>query len=155
MYFIDKIKEEFKNNKLIIFCDMDGVITDYNFLQSLDFKNKRPLKTNIKTINELNNLPNVELYILSICKTENDIFDKNDWLDKYASFFKRKNRFIIPKSKFVGLSSKEIKYNFLADFIKNNSDKTVILIDDDNSILKYLAKRLDNIILFQDSSIID
>ena len=62
MYFYNLIKD-FKE-ELIIFVDMDGVITDYDFGNKLDFKNKRPLTTNIKTLKKISELKKVELYIL-------------------------------------------------------------------------------------------
>ena len=66
MYFYNLIKD-FKE-EIMIFVDMDGVITDYNFGNKLDFKNKRPLTINIRTLKKISELKGVELYILSICK---------------------------------------------------------------------------------------
>lgn len=155
MYFLDKIKSEYNGKKVTIFVDMDGVIADYHFGDTLNFKTKRPIRTNIKTLEAISKLNNVELYILSICKTSNQIDDKNIWLNKYASFFKRQNRIILSKDKYSNLKSMEIKCNFLKDFIKNNPQKFIIVIDDDNGILEFLNKKIENIHLFQDSSIID
>ncbi len=156
MYFIDKIKQEFKNDKLCIFADMDGVITDYNFGKPFNFKLKRPILTNINTIKQLSEMNNVELYILSICKKDYQISEKNEWLDKYAPFFNKNMRIIISKESNPNLTSKELKCNFLKGFIIENKDSKVILIDDDNDILKYLLDNIGNeITLYQDSSIID
>ena len=154
MYFVDKIKKEYKNEKLTIFVDMDGVITDYNYGKKLDFKNKRPIITNINVLKKLSSLDNIELYILSICIKNYQIDEKNNWLDKYAPFFKKENRIIISKESNTNHSSKELKYNFLNNFINNTNDK-VILIDDDNEIIKYVSDNIENIIVYQDSSIID
>lgn len=155
MYFVDKIAKEFKNEKAVIFVDMDGVIADYNFQLPLDFKNKRPLNTNIKTLEQVSKLENIELCILSICKKDYQIVEKDEWLNKYASFFKKENRYIISKESNPNLSSKELKFNFLKKYIETNLDLKVVLIDDDNEILKFLYDNIDNIILYQDSSIID
>lgn len=155
MYFLDKIKSEYNNKKVAIFVDMDGVIADYHFGDALDFKTKRPIKTNIKTLNAISKLDNVELYILSICKTSDQIDDKNAWLNKYASFFKMKNRIILSKDKYPSLKSMAIKCGFLEGFIKDNPQQFIIVIDDDNTILEFLNKKIENIKLFQDSSIID
>ena len=152
MYFVDKIKKEFKNKDLTIFVDMDGVVADYDFGTPLDFKNKRPITTNIKTIEELSKLKNVEVKILSICRKNNQIHDKLEWLNHNMPFITEDNRFIISKET-ISKSSKEIKLDFLRKYITDN--KTIILIDDDNAILKYIKDNLHNIILFQDSSIID
>lgn len=155
MYFIDKIKQEFNNDKLCMFVDMDGVITDYDFGKSLNFKTKRPITTTINVMKELSKLDNIELYILSICIKNNEVQEKNDWLDKYAPFFGKKRRVIISKESNPNISSKELKCNYLKEFISENNSK-VILIDDDNDILKYIKKSLGNkVILYQDSSIID
>lgn len=151
MYFYNLIKEY--TEQLNIFVDMDGVITDYNFNKPLDFKNKRPIKTNIETLKKISELENVTLYILSICNKNSQIKDKNEWLDKYAPYFKNTNRIIIPKEENKEKSSKELKCEYLKKHLKQ--DKKNIVIDDDNEILKYLSENLKDVILFQDSSIID
>lgn len=151
MYFYNLIKD-FKE-ELIIFVDMDGVITDYNFGNKLDFKNKRPLTTNIKTLKKISELKKVDLYILSICKKNIEIKEKNIWLDENAPFFKKENRIIISKEKEKNESSKYLKYKYLKEYIKEK--KKIIVIDDDNEILKYLHNNLKEIALFQDSSLID
>lgn len=151
MYFYNLIKN--LDKELFIFVDMDGVITDYDFGNILDFKNKRPLKTNIKTLKKISELEKVNLYILSICKKDEEIQDKNEWLDKYAPYFKKENRIIISKENEKNLSSKELKYKYLKEYLDKN--KEIIVIDDDNEILKFLQEKLHNITLFQDSSLID
>ena len=151
MYFYNLIKD-FKE-ELMIFVDMDGVITDYNFGNKLDFKNKRPLTTNIKTLKKISELKKVELYILSICKKNIEIKEKNIWLDENAPYFKKENRIIISKEKEKNESSKYLKYKYLKEYIKEK--KKIIVIDDDNEILKYLHNNLKEITLFQDSSLID
>lgn len=156
MYFIEKIKDIIQDKHTKVFVDMDGVIADYNFNHKLDFKTKRPLFTNINTLKELSLIPNVQLFILSICRFEKEIEDKNKWLDKYAPFFIKDNRIIISKDVNKIYSSKEIKLNYLKEIIDSSCNDIVVLIDDDNDILKYLNENLSNkILLFQDSSIID
>lgn len=155
MYFVDKIKNEYKDENIVFFVDMDGVIADYNFGFKLDFKNKRPIKTNIEVFKELSLLKNIELNILSICKKNSQIDDKNNWLDDFAPFFKIENRVIISKEDNPNISSKVLKCNYLKNYILKNNHKKVIVIDDDNDILFYLSNNIDNIILYQDSSIVD
>lgn len=151
MYFYNLIKKY--NEPLNIFVDMDGVIADYDFGHNLDFKSKRPIKTNIKTLKKISELENINLYILSICKENSQINEKNEWLDKNAPYFKKENRIILSKDDKKNKSSKDLKYEYLKKFLKDN--KKIIVIDDDNEILKYLKKNLKEVILFQDSSIID
>ncbi len=155
MYFENIIRELSQNNDLKIFVDMDGVITDYNFNEPLIFKNKRPLMTNIKTLDSISKIPNVELFILSICIKDSDIEEKNNWLDKYASYFKKENRIIISKESYPNISSKDLKLNKLKELKENIINKKVMLIDDDNEILKYIRNNIKDIILIQDSSLID
>ena len=89
MYFYNLINKLSKEENIIIYVDMDGVIASYDFGKPLDFANKRPLITNIKTLEKVSHLKNVELHILSVCRKKREINDKNDWLDKYAKFLKK------------------------------------------------------------------
>lgn len=155
MYFYALVKDKYKNNKVLMFVDMDGVIADYDIGNKLDFKNKRPLLTNINTIKEISNIDNIELFILSICKKDYQIEEKNDWLDKYAPYFKKENRIIVSKESNPNLSSAELKYRVLKKYYENNKNKKIVHIDDDNGILKYLGKELPNIDVYQDSSLLD
>ena len=81
MYFYELIKNISDNKKTRIYVDMDGVIACYDFGKPLNFKTKRPLNTNIKTLEKINNLHNVELFILSVCRLNKEIDDKTKWLD--------------------------------------------------------------------------
>jgi hypothetical protein len=140
------------NEKLRIYVDMDGVIADYIVGKPYDFENKRPLFDSINKLKEVSEFNNVEMYILSICNNESQIAEKNNWLDKYASFFQKENRVIISKDDNPDKSSSELKRDYLK---KINTSEKIILIDDDNLILKFIRKELPSIILLQDSSLID
>lgn len=155
MYFLNKVKELLGNNKGVIFVDMDGVIADFEFLAPLEFRNKRPLTTNINTLKEISGLDNVELYILSVCKKDFQIIDKNDWLDENAPFFKKENRIVISKESYPNIPSSKLKANFLKKEIDKMENKKVIVIDDDNEVLRYLSQNFESVIFFQDSSLID
>ena len=76
MYFYELIKKLSKNKKTKIYVDMDGVIASYDFGKPLNSINKRPLTTNIKTLNKLCELENVELFILSVCRLNSQISEK-------------------------------------------------------------------------------
>lgn len=149
MKIINEIKTMAKDQKIDIYVDMDGVIAEYDFGRPLDFLNKRPLLGNIKVLEEISKIPNVEMHILSICKKDSQINDKNVWLDKYAPFFKKENRNVLSKETYTDKSSSELKVDFL-----NNIESFKILIDDDNGILKEVDKKVKNISLYQDSSIV-
>ena len=152
MHFYELIQKQTKNKKTRIYVDMDGVIASYDIGKPYDFENKRPLTTNIKTLSKINNLENTELFILSICKKDSQIKEKNNWLDKYAPFFQKDNRIIISKESNPNLSSKELKLNYLKSLKTNNQ---IILIDDDNEIIKTIKDNAKNIILYQDSELTD
>lgn len=152
MHFYDLIKDLSIETKLIIFVDMDGVIASYDVGKPLDFLNKRPLMENIRKIEKVGELPNVELHILSICKKDFQIEEKNIWLDKYAPFFKQEHRMIISKEKVNGVTSPELKANYL-NSLKTN--KQIVILDDDNSVLKKVINSVEGVIAFQDSELID
>ena len=152
MHFYKLIKKLTEDKKAIIYVDMDGVIASYYLGKPLDFKNKRPLTTNINTLKKINTLTNIELHILSICRKDYQIKEKNDWLDKYAPFFEKDKRTIIPKESYPHYSSKELKLNYLKS-LKN--DEQIIFIDDDNEVLRTVRNGLKNIMLYQDSELID
>lgn len=152
MHFYNLIKELSKDEKLVIFVDMDGVIASYDFGKPLNFKDKRPLKTNINALEKVSSLDNVQINILSICREDYQIEEKYQWLDKYVSFIKKDNRYIISKEQIPNISSANLK----AEFLKNYKTKyRIILIDDDNKVLSTIADKMDNITLFQDSELID
>ena len=152
MHFYELIQKQTKNKKTRIYVDMDGVIASYDIGKPYDFENKRPLTTNIKTLSKINNLENTELFILSICKKNSQIKEKNNWLDKYAPFFQKDNRIIISKESNPNLSSKELKLDYLKSL---KTDNQIILIDDDNEIIKTIKDNAKNIILYQDSELTD
>lgn len=131
---------------------MDGVIASYDFGKPLDFKNKRPLSINIKTLSKLCSLENVELHILSVCRYDSQVKEKNDWLNEYAPFFEKDKRTIISKESNPYYSSKELKLNYLKSLVIKEQ---IVFIDDDNEVLRTIRNGLKNIILYQDSELID
>ncbi len=152
MHFYQIIENLSKERKLLIFVDMDGVIASYDIGEPYDFDKKRPLITNINTLKRLNSLENCELYILSICKKDYQIKEKNDWLDLNAPFFKKESRIIISKENSSITESGILKANYLNNL---NTKNQIILVDDDNKVLKTVKEKVKNIILFQDSELID
>ena len=152
MHFYKIMENLSKGRKLLIFVDIDGVIASYDIGKPYDFDKKRPLITNINTLKKLNSLENCELYILSICKKDYQIKEKNDWLDLNAPFFKKENRIIISKENNNITESGILKANYLNNL---NTKNQIILIDDDNKVLKIVKENVKNITLFQDSELID
>ena len=154
MHFYNLIKELSKKNKIKLFVDMDGVIASYDFGKPLNFKIKRPLKTNIEVLRKVASLENVEMFILSVCRKNYQIDEKNMWLDKNAPFFERNNRCILSKEETQDASSANLKLQFLKNYIIKENEK-IVFVDDDNKVLSTVAKELHNIILLQDSELID
>jgi len=152
MYFYNLISNLAENEVIDLFIDMDGVISSYNFGMPLDFKNKRPLKTNINTLEKVSKIENVNLHILSVCRKDNEVQIKNEWLDINAPFLKKENRNVLSKETYTGFSSAELKLDFLK---KYNTSNKIVLVDDDNHVLSTISKELDTITLLQDSELID
>ena len=153
MYFYNLIKEIASKSDVELYIDMDGVIAAYDIGNNpYDFANKRPLTENIAKIEKVIEIENVTLHILSICREKHQIEDNNNWLDKNAPFFKQENRVIISRELHDWKSAKDLKM----EFIKNlNKDKKVVLVDDDNQILKTIHENLKDVIVLQDSELVD
>ena len=151
MYIKDVI-EGYKGKKISIYVDMDGVIADYDVGKPSDYHKKRPLYSNIKLLEEISKMPNVEMHILSISRMNEGVSQKEEWLDKYAPFFFFFKRNIIPREKNDFTTSIELKVNYMKSV--NSSDKVIILIDDDPSILHALRDEGIDICLLKDTTLI-
>ena len=152
MHIKEVITNILKKGNIELFVDMDGVIAAYEFGMPLDFDKKRPLLSNINKIKELSKLEGVTLNILSCCKKDSQIDLKNEWLDKYAPFFDKNKRFILSKETITDLSSGNMKLNFLKKYQTNSQ---IVVIDDDNHVIKTIGNNLENVIVLQDSELID
>lgn len=152
MHFYNLIKDLSSKKEIILFVDMDGVIASYDVVVPLDFLHKRPLMTRIKELEDISKLQNVDLRILSICRKDYQIEEKHQWLDKYAPYFEKENRVIISKETVTNTTSEEIKANYLKDI---KTDKQVVLIDDDNRVLKSVSENVEGVIVYQDSEMVD
>ena len=139
---IKKICEE--NNKIAMFIDMDGTIVEYPVYQDADitinsknlFINQEPVKVIIEELNEINKIKNIDLYILTLAKSNIIVEEKKKWLKKNISFIEENNWIIVNKEQ--GEYNKENR-----DYIKGNKIKEklkeydyAILLDDDHKILK-------------------
>ena len=136
-----------------IFVDMDGVIAAYRPGERLNFKTKRPLTSNIKTLENISKIKGVNLFILSICRENYQRDDKNAWLDKNAPFFKKENRIIISREANDMLESASLKANYLKEL--KREDSIIIVIDDDPKNLKEIRKLNDDVELLKDTVLID
>ncbi len=152
MYLKDYIKK-FEDKKIKMFIDMDGVIADYEVGVASNFDKKRPLISSIAKLEEISQMENVEMYILSITRMDEGYEEKNIWLDKHAPFFKKENRVIISRESNDFASSYDLKTSFLKDFERDGS--VIIVIDDDPIILKKIGETNEDIIRLKDTALVD
>ena len=151
MFFKDELETLTGNIKL--FVDMDGVIADFDVGKAKDYDKKRPLKTSIEKLKEISQMPNVELYILSVTRADTGLDEKHTWLDKFAPFFKKENRIIISREANNFEHSAVLKANYLKAVEKD--DSIIILIDDDLKILKQVKEDVPEVILYKDTCLVD
>ena len=152
MYF-SKYLEKFKDDKIKIFVDMDGVIADYDFGVPKDYDKKRPLYDSIKKLEIVSKMPNVEMFVISITRMNEGFEQKQEWLDKYAPFFKKENRIIISREANNMEKSPILKAKFLKKYKKD--DNIIIVIDDDPRNLVEIDKLNEGIILLKDAVLVD
>lgn len=153
MYLKDYL-ENLGNKKIKLYVDMDGVIADYIVGEPYNFDKKRPLFSSIEKLKEIAHMDNIELYILSVSKMNEGIEQKEGWLDKYAPFFKKENRVIIPREKYdFKRTSSELKNEYISTLERD--DSTIIVIDDDPIILKEIKNSNEDVIVLKDTALVD
>lgn len=152
MYLKEYLKQ-YDNKKVKLFIDMDGVIADYDFGVARDYDKKRPLLDSIKKLEEIDKLPNIELYIFSATRYTEGFEQKHWWLDTYAPFFKKENRIIISREENNMEESSILKAKYLQNYQRDNS--VLIVIDDDPKNLKEIHKLNDDVILLKDTVLVD
>ena len=150
--YLKEFLKKYDDKKIRLFVDMDGVIADY-IVNDLNYSNKRPLTSSIKKIEEVSKMENVEVFILSVSRTDKGVLQKNRWLDENASFIKEKNRVIISRETNNFNESYKLKTHFLKNLKRDEG--VIIVIDDDPKILKDIAKNCKDIVLLKDSALVD
>lgn len=149
--FLEKIKTiASKNKKVAMFVDMDGTITVYGVYQEADvarkmaedYKTAEPLSYVINILEEINNIPNVDIYILTLSRDKKITEEKEIWLEKYVNFVKPENWIIITKE--IGEYNKENRDRIKAEKMKEKLEKYdyAVLLDDDHKVLKEAQKML-------------
>ena len=151
--YLKEYLEQFKDKKIKLFVDMDGVIADYDVGVPKDYDKKRPLYDSIDKLEIISKMSNVELFILSITRYSTGIEQKNWWLDTYAPFFKKENRVIISREENDMTVSPILKAEYLKNFERDGS--VLILIDDDPRILKQVQEINEDIFLLKDTVLVD
>ncbi|MBQ9267293.1 MAG: hypothetical protein IJ217_03315 [Clostridia bacterium] len=144
MFFIDEMKKIIREKdiqNLGIFVDMDGVIADYRFGEGKNilnnvsgvYRDKRPIGATIEVLKELNREIKCRMHILSSCYHSEQIKEKNDWLNEYASFFELENRIIVMSNTFE--NRKKLKIDRMIEMMQKFNYDYVVLIDDTHDIL--------------------
>ena len=153
MIFYDNIKEICsKHKKNALFIDMDGTIVEYKVYQpdfitneTKDvFLNAKPIEIIIDNLKELQDIKNLDLYILTLSKSNIIRKEKILWLEKYAKFIKKENIIILVREN--GDYNSDNRNFIKAKVMKErlNTYDYVILLDDEHKILKTTQKELQN-----------
>lgn len=149
--FYNKIKEICnKNKKVAMFIDMDGTIVEYVVYKDGVlttntkgiFLNGEPIKIVINNLKRISQIPNIDLYILTLSKSNIIVEEKKEWLKKYVDFIDEKNWIIINKE--AGEYNKEnrkyVKSIKIQEKLSNYS--CAVFLDDDHEILKQTQEDL-------------
>lgn len=149
--YIDDVLVKYKDKKIKLYVDMDGVIADYDIGMPRDYDKKRPLISNIAKLEEISKNTNIEMNILSVTRHDKGFEEKNIWLDEFAPFFPKKNRNIISRESNGFEKSSILKANFVKDLKRN---KVIIIIDDDPIVLKRIKKTNEDVVLLKDTALV-
>ena len=152
MYIMDYLKK-FKDKRIKMYVDMDGVIVDFDVGNPSEYDKKRPLLSNIAVLREISKKENVEMFILSITRMTIGREEKNRWLDKYVEFIKPENRYIISREENNFIPSKILKSRFMKKIVRDGS--IIILIDDDLAVLDKVMKTNEDIYLLKDTALVE
>ena len=135
-----------------MFIDMDGTITEFEVYpeelvtQNMNngYSKYEPLEYIINILKEVNKIPNIDLYILTLSRNSKIVDEKKNWLRKHVNFIKEENWILINKE--LGEYDKTNRNIIKAEKIneKMNEYDYSILLDDDHKILKEAQKMLKN-----------
>ena len=151
--YLKNYLRQYKNKKIKLLVDMDGVIADYEFGSARDYDKKRPLMASIRKLEKISEMPNVELYIFSATRKDEGIEQKHWWLDTYAPFFKKENRIIISRESNNMEESASLKANYLKDLKRD--DSIIMVIEDDPKNMKEINKLNEYEIILKDTILVD
>lgn len=145
----DKFLFENKDNIVDIYFDMDGVFAEYD-IGNFDYSTIRPIKSVINIMNNLRK-DGMNVKVLSVCKNNRIVDEKYKWIEKFVPFLKEEDLIFLSKEENVGIESCDLKSNYLKNINKNHIN---ILIDDDSTVIKKVAKENEDVKVFHISSII-
>ena len=72
------------------------------YIQRKQYRNRwkiniPPIQPVVDVLKEINNIPNIDLYILSLSRTNQLTEKKGSWLEKYVGFIPKNNWIVITK----------------------------------------------------------
>lgn len=149
MKILDYINEN-SDKTIDIYFDMDGVLAEYD-IGTFDYEFIRPMNTSINFVKGLLDYKNINIYVLSVCKTDNIVNQKIEWFKKYMDFLNKDNIILLSKEN-KDINSDEYKSNYLKENI--NKSHLNIVVDDDIRIIKSIKENNKEIAIFHVSSII-
>ena len=151
--YLENFLEQYKDKKVKMFVDMDGVIADFDFGINFDYDKKRPLYSSIEKLESISKKDNVDLYIFSATRMNKGYDEKQYWLDKYAPFFKKENRVIISREKHDFVESATLKANYMKNVERDGS--VIVVIDDDPKNLRAIRQSNEDVVLLKDTALVD
>ena len=155
--FYEEIENVCQNKKRVaMFIDMDGTIVEYKVYQKGKitintrgkFDNAEPITPIINVLEKISTIKNLDMYILTLAKSNIIVQEKEEWLRKNISFIEPKMWIIINKeeNEYTKENRNYIKCEKMKEKLKFYDH--VILLDDDHEILKhtkYLLKEKCNV----------
>lgn len=145
---VEKICKE--NKKVAMFIDMDGTIVEYKVFPEGaiststkgEFIEAEPVVAVIDNLKKISSINNIDLYILSLSKSNIIEEEKKVWLRNNVSFIDEDKWIIVNKEK--GEYNKENRDFIKAEKIieKSGDYDYLMLLDDDHKILKTTQQML-------------
>ena len=161
--FYNKIKTICcKYKKVAMFVDMDGTIVEYivHPFGSITTKSKglflngKPIKSVINELEEISKIENLDLYILSMARSNIIVEEKKEWLKNNASFI-NEDRYIILNREAGDYGDDNrniIKAKKIQEKLENDYDYAIFLDDDHKVIHKAQELLKDKCEVFHISS---
>lgn len=147
---IEKICNEHK--KVALFVDMDGTIVEYKVYQDGFITNEttnlfleaEPVKIIINILEKLSKIKNLDIFILTLSKSNIIKEEKKLWLKKYLPFIDESNYIILIRENgdYDSDSRKFIKAKKMKEKLVDYD--YVILLDDEHKILRTTQKEIGN-----------
>ena len=118
--------------------------SDVNKNMADNYQMLEPVNYVIDILRKINEIPNVDVYILTLSRDRSITEEKKIWLNKYVNFIDEDKWIIVTKE--LGEYNKENRDTIKAEKMKEKLNKYnyEILLDDDHKILKETQKILGN-----------